>query len=188
MEKNERYISTCIYVSSSSKRGFSFGNIVWKEKEREEKVRKISKTVQDESCGVGRGARRYIVGKGREGGCAAYSSLSHSLSLRQARSVGEGEEEEEKKNASFPERPATRWYTLTLFVPDACRRRSSNSGRTSGLPSLSPLLLYLFSLSLSLALSPEADALRSHHWAQHHGRLPLLLLLLLLLCPTDGHA
>lgn len=150
MEKNERYISTCIYVSSSSRRGFSFGNIVWKEKEREEKVRKISKTVQDESCGVGRGARRYIVGKGREGGCAAYSSLSHSLSLRQARSVGEGEEEEEKKNASFPERPATRWYTLTLFVPDACRRRSSNSGRTSGLPSLSPSFS-IYSLSLSLA-------------------------------------
>lgn len=98
MEKNERYISTCIYVSSSSKRGFSFGNIVWKEKEREEKVRKISKTVQDESCGVGRGARRYIVGKGREGGCAAYSSLSHSLSQAGAerRRGGGGRRKEER--------------------------------------------------------------------------------------------
>lgn len=46
-----------------------------------------------------------------------------------------------KEERLFPR--ATTWYTLTLFVPDACRRRSSNSGRTSGLPSL-----FLF-LSLS---------------------------------------
>lgn len=70
-----------------------------------------------------------------------------------------------KEERLFP-RATTWWYTLTLFVPDACRRRSSNSGRTSGLPSL----------LLSLSLSPEADALRSHHWAQHyHLAAPLSL-------------
>lgn len=90
---------------------------------------------------------------------------------------GVEEEEEEKKNASFPERPQRGIRLLSL-----CRMRAAGGvaiadERPVCPPSLPPSLP--LSISFSLARSPEADALRSHHWAQHHGRLLLLCALLM---------
>lgn len=86
---------------------------------------------------------------------------------------GVEEEEEEKKNASFPERPQRGIRLLSL-----CRMRAAGGVAIADERPVCPPSLSL-SISFSLARSPEADALRSHHWAQHHGRLLLLCALLM---------
>lgn len=105
-------------------------------------------------------------------------------SLRRGVEEGGGRRRRKKKRRTpLSQRgPATRWYTLTLFVPDACRRRSSNSGRTSGLPSLSPSPPP--SLSIYLSLSRSRSRWRPMHFDRiigrsHHGRLSLRCALLM---------
>lgn len=100
------------------------------------------------------------------------------------RGVEEGGGGRRKEERLFPREAPQRGGIRLLSL---CRMRAAGGvaiadERPVCPPSLPPRLLPYLSISLSLALSLEADALRSHHWAQPP-RPPSSVL-----CPTDGHA